>query len=243
MTPGRAACRSDAAATVSVRADVDCAAGRGELAETIAAIIARHTLMRRCDMCLGYTDGRLKRFKVFTMHDSSRFRHSCVRLLTMLLAVLAAAAPTRAQTPAAPSARVTIGGDVGKAFSLTAADLKTMSRTTVKVVDDGARTTVYEGVLLGDVLARAGAPLGRDLSGPALATYVLVTATDGYQVVFAIAEVDPAMSGSEIIVADSINGTPLTGDQGSMRIVAPHDKRAARWVRMLQRIEVVGLRK
>lgn len=111
------------------------------------------------------------------------------------------------------------------------------------MVDDGARTTLYEGVLLGDVLARAGAPLGRDLSGPALATYVLATATDGYQAVFAIAEVDPAMSGSDIIIADSINGAPLPGDQRGMRIVAPHDKRAARWVRMLQRIEVVRLRK
>ena len=74
-----------------------------------------------------------------------------------------------------------------------------------------------------------------------MASYVLASATDGYQAVFALAEADPAFSSSEIIVADTIDGKPLFDYQGPFRIVAPHDKRGARSIRMLQRLEVVRL--
>jgi len=96
-------------------------------------------------------------------------------------------------------------------------------------------------VLLGDVLKRAGAPLGSELSGKALASYVLVTAADGYQVVYSLAEADPGLTETQLLVADTANGAPLAETQGPIRLVAPHDKRAARSVRMLRRIEVVRL--
>jgi DMSO/TMAO reductase YedYZ molybdopterin-dependent catalytic subunit len=102
---------------------------------------------------------------------------------------------------------------------------------------------VYEGVLLGEVLSRAGAPVGADLRGNNVASYVLASARDGYQVLFSLAEVDPAFTGSQIIIADTIDGKPLFDYQGPLRIVAPGDKRGARSVRMLERIEVVRLRK
>jgi len=140
------------------------------------------------------------------------------------------------------AADVVVGGDVPKPFTLTMADLKSMPRTTVTVQQD-SKSTTYEGVLLGEILKRAGAPLGRELSGEAVASYILATATDGYQAVYGLAEADPAFTGSEILVADIIDGKPLFDYQGPMRIVAPHDKRGARSVRMLQRIEVVRLRK
>ena len=98
MSPGSAACRSDAAATVRVRGVADCAAGRGEPAATIVAM-TRHTLTRRAAVWLGYTDGRLKRFKAFTMHDSSRFIHSGVRLLMLLLAGLRPLRTLRSRSP------------------------------------------------------------------------------------------------------------------------------------------------
>ena len=41
------------------------------------------------------------------------------------------------------------------------------------------------------------------LRGDAVASYVVASASDGYQVVFSLAEPDPAFSGSEIIVADT----------------------------------------
>jgi hypothetical protein len=40
-------------------------------------------------------------------------------------------------------------------------------------------TSVYEGVLLSDLVRAAGAPLGKELRGPLLAAYVLAEAKDG----------------------------------------------------------------
>lgn len=133
-----------------------------------------------------------------------------------------------------------IGGDVTPGLTVKPADLKTMPRTTVTVSEEG-RTIAYEGVLVGELLKRAGAPVGRDLSGKAVASYVRATAKDGYQVVFSLAELDPGFTANDIIVADTIDGKPLFDYQGPLRIVAPHDKRGARSIRMLQRIEVVRL--
>ena len=154
-------------------------------------------------------------------------------------------APLRAQTASSPpanaaAATLTIGGDVASPLTLTPAEIKTMPRTTVSV-REGDRQIRYEGVLAGELLKRAGAPVGRDLTGKAIATYVRASATDGYQVVFSIAELDPAFTANDIIVADTVDGKALPAQQGPLRIVAPHDSHASRWVRMLQRLDVVRL--
>jgi DMSO/TMAO reductase YedYZ molybdopterin-dependent catalytic subunit len=162
-----------------------------------------------------------------------------IAVLAGLTAIVAAGATGRAQAPAAASAAsLVIAGDVTQPLTLKPADLRTMPRTTVTVDEEG-RTVIYEGVLVGELLKRAGAPVGRDLSGKAVATYVRASAKDGYQVVFSLAELDPGFTSNDIIVADTIDGKPLFDYQGPLRIVAPHDKRAARSIRMLQRIEVV----
>jgi DMSO/TMAO reductase YedYZ molybdopterin-dependent catalytic subunit len=177
----------------------------------------------------------------------SRAAAACLLVVLSLTAVAVAAAAPRPQAAAAPAVAagaksVAIAGDLAKPFVLTLADLKTMTRKSVIIDEDGKKTT-FEGVLLGDVLARAGAPLGRELSGKAVASYLLASASDGYQAVFALAEADPAFSDSDLIIADTVDGKPLFDYQGPMRLVAPHDKRGARGVRMLERIELVRLRK
>ena len=93
------------------------------------------------------------------------------------------------------------------------------------------------------MLARAGAPLGRELRGKALATYVLAKARDGYQVVFGLAEVDASFANEPILIADKRDGKPLFGYQGPFRLVCPNDKAGARSVRMLETLEIVRLRK
>ena len=101
----------------------------------------------------------------------------------------------------------------------------------------------YDGVLLRDVLEKVGAPLGKELKGKALSTYVLATARDGYAVVYTLTEMDTAFTDSEILLADRMKGQPLSDTQGPFRIVAPSDKKPARSLRMLERIDVVQLRK
>jgi hypothetical protein len=79
---------------------------------------------------------------------------------------------------------LTISGDVPSPLQLKADDLAKMPRETVSVQEEDGTKVQYEGVPLREVLARAGAPLGKELRGKALASYVLAKAHDGYQVVF-----------------------------------------------------------
>lgn len=118
-----------------------------------------------------------------------------------------------------------------------------MPRRRVSVTDEDGRMLTYEGVLVGEILKRAGATVGGEMRGMAMATYVVASASDGYRVVFSLAELDPAMTASEVIVADTVDGKPLFAYQGPFRIVAPRDARPARSIRMLQRLEVVRLGK
>jgi DMSO/TMAO reductase YedYZ molybdopterin-dependent catalytic subunit len=172
--------------------------------------------------------------------------HTLRRQVLLAVAMIAVLAPGRgrAQTPsaAAPEPVLAVGGDVLHPLSLTAADLKAMPRTTVSITEDG-REVKYEGVLVAEVLKRAGVPLGRELTGPAVATYVLASAKDGYQAVFSLPELDPGFTQNDIIIADLIDGKPLFDYQGPFRIIAPHDKKGARGVRMLLRLDIVRLRK
>src|SRR5262245_61297658 len=164
-------------------------------------------------------------------------------VLTVLLLSTADLALIVAQsTPPAPIA-LKVTGDVRTPLSLSPEELKAMPRKRVEVKDQDGRTVAYEGVLVGEILTRAGAKLGSEMRGDAVATYVVASASDGYQVVFSLAELDPAFTGSEVIVADTIDGKPLFAYQGPLRIVAPKDTRAARSIRMLERLEVVQLKK
>lgn len=146
-----------------------------------------------------------------------------------------------ATAPAAAST-LTVSGDVATPLSLTPADLKTLPRKKVEVKTEDGTVNVYEGVLVGELLRMAGVPLGGQLRGNMVSSYVLASASDGYQALFAIAELDPAFTAEDILVADTIDGKPLFAYQGPLRLVAPKDLRGARSVRMLQTLEVVRLR-
>ncbi len=139
--------------------------------------------------------------------------------------------------------QIVISGDIPSRLVLTADDLAKMPRQSVTVPDQDGTKIAYEGVPLGEILKRAGAPLGKDLRGKALASYVLVKAHDGYQVVFTLAEVAPEFANESILVADRRDGKALFGYQGPFRLVCPNDKAGARSVRMLETIEIVRLQK
>lgn len=141
---------------------------------------------------------------------------------------------------AAPSLQIT--GAVRESLTLTADDLAKMPRSTVRMKNDGIEVE-YEGVWLHEVLKRAGVPLGTDLRGKALASYLLAEAKDGYQVVFSLPELDPAFIDNQVLLADKGDGKPLFGAQGPFRLVASKEKRGARSVRMLTKLEIVQLRK
>lgn len=126
------------------------------------------------------------------------------------------------------------------AVPVAAADLAKLPRHTA-ILDNHGKQISYEGALLGDVLAEHGVDLGKGLRGKQLSSYVTALASDGYQVVFALAEFDPTILDSGIIVADKRDGQPLPASEGPFRIVVPRDKRAARSLRLLREIDVVQL--
>jgi DMSO/TMAO reductase YedYZ molybdopterin-dependent catalytic subunit len=134
-----------------------------------------------------------------------------------------------------------IGGAVTMPLVVTAADLKQMPRKTIRVVNthNNNKTEEYGGVPLALFLARAGVPQGDQIRGPWMTAYVLVQAADGYRVIFSLAELDSSFLDSELLVADTMDGAPLAGDEGPYKLIAPHDKRPGRWVRMVQSITVV----
>ena len=151
------------------------------------------------------------------------------------VALLAAACTltTAAYASAQPSIAV-IGLDGRKvAVSLTG-----LERHTLVTADRAGIKTTHEGALLRDVLAKAGVPLGEALRGKALARAVIATAADGYQVAYAIAEVDEAFNDFTILIIDRRDGQPLLPDAGPLQIVVPQDKRPARWIKQVTTLEV-----
>ena len=112
-----------------------------------------------------------------------------------------------------------------------------LERRTVVTEDRGLRTE-FQGVALRDVLIKAGVPFGDALKGPALARVIIASAPDGYRVVYAIAELDAAFTDQIVLLADSRNGKPLLPDNGPWQIIVPNDKRPARWIRQVNKIEV-----
>jgi DMSO/TMAO reductase YedYZ molybdopterin-dependent catalytic subunit len=150
-----------------------------------------------------------------------------------------AASLALAQGAQSPSIQIT--GAVKQAVTLSADDLAQMPRASVHTTNNGMET-VYEGVWIHEVLKKAGVPLGGELRGKALTTYVLAEAQDGYEVLFSVAELDPAFIDNQILIADTANGKPLFGAQGRFRLVASKDKPGARSVRMLTRLQVVQVR-
>ena len=154
---------------------------------------------------------------------------------SMVVSLAVTAAPVAAQQ-GAPS--IAVSGAVPTPLTLTATDLAAMPRASVTTTNNGIATK-YEGVWLAEVLRKAGLPIGNGLRGASLSMYVLAAASDGYQVLFSLGELDPEITDGQYLVADSADGKPLFGEMGAFRLVVPGDKRGARSIRMLASVTVV----
>ena len=167
-------------------------------------------------------------------------------LLLLICSVPAMAqAQAAAQSSAAPAAQPASGtplvvtGDIPTPLSLTLDDLRHMPRKTLTVTNGHThKQETYEGVPLAELLKRAGMPQGESLRGAAMASYVIAEGADGYRALYAAAELDSSFQDSDVIVADTMDGAPLGAREGPLKLIAPHDKRPARWVRMLRSITI-----
>ena len=103
-----------------------------------------------------------------------------------------------------------VAGNVTTPLSISASDLKALPRKTLKVLNPHEnKEETYEGVAVQELLRRAGVPQNDKLRGSAMATCVLAEASDGYTVLYSLAELDSDFQDSEVIIADTMNGSPL----------------------------------
>src|SRR5215471_7838212 len=141
----------------------------------------------------------------------------------------------RAPAPRAAAGDIVfrIGGDVERPQQWTLDDLTTLPRREVRARDRDGTEATFAGVALVDLLRLAGVPLGEKLRGSNMAPYLLVEAADGYRVVFALPELDPAFTERVVLLADHRDGQLLATTEGPLRLVVPDEKRYARWARQV----------
>ncbi|HZZ41026.1 MAG TPA: carboxypeptidase regulatory-like domain-containing protein [Acidobacteriaceae bacterium] len=143
------------------------------------------------------------------------------------------------EAPAAKADVLVIEAGPGERGVFTVASLAEYPQTKVTVFDHHTNKDVtYAGVPLMELLAHLGVVHGKDLKGKALADYVVATGADGYVSVVALGEVDPEFHPGVVLVADELDGKPLDAKTGPFRLVVSEDKRPARSVRNLVKIEV-----
>ena len=162
------------------------------------------------------------------------------RRVVALAAAVTLSAPLvlAAQSAAtATPASLTLVGLDGRTRSVTSADLARLTRhdTTVSAHQVSGR---YSGVALTDLLALVNAPLADSLRGRSLGTYVLAEASDGYRVLFSIAELDAKLTDRVVILADRKDGQPLPAAEGPYRLIVPGERRPARWACQVVRISL-----
>jgi hypothetical protein len=117
------------------------------------------------------------------------------------------------------------------------ATLAALPHTTVSVFNAHAKANQnYSGVPLIDLLAKVGVPAKP--GGAELKMYAVAAGSDGYEVVYSLGELSPALHDGTVIVADSEDGKPIT-DDGPLKLVATGEKMPARWVRNLVAVRVL----
>lgn len=154
----------------------------------------------------------------------------------LILLLLIAGFGTRAQTK---EAVVKVTGEVTNPLTIGRADLQQYKQTTVTRKDRDGKDHIYSGVILSEILTKAGVTLGPELRGENLAKYLLVEASDGYQVLFALAELDKGFTDRMIILADKIDGQPLAPADGPFRIIVQDEKKPARCIKQVTAMKVM----
>ena len=164
------------------------------------------------------------------------------KLLILFFAVIAlhTIKPLTAQAQtAAHEATVKITGEVTTPLEINVTELQKFNQTAVVRKDKDGNDHNFSGVLLAEILQRAGATMGPQLKGENLTKYLLVGASDGYQVMFALAELDKSFTDRLIILADKMDNKPLPPADGPFRIIVQDEKKPARCIKQVTSMRVV----
>lgn len=94
---------------------------------------------------------------------------------------------------------------------------------------------IFEGVPLLDLLNKAGIE-------PDLDTVFLISAPDGYRSLLSYGELLFTSQGKNVIIADRAAGQPIM-ENGRFNLIVPDDLAADRWVKAVNKIEVIRLKR
>ena len=136
-----------------------------------------------------------------------------------------------------------MSGEVPTPLELRLNDLSKMPRKEASLKDKDGTIHVYTGVSIRDILAKVGAPSGKELHGENISKYLLAKCKDGYQVLFSLAELDASIADKNVIVADTMDGKPLAESKGPLRIVAEGEKKPARSSYQLESLVIGQIKK
>ncbi len=170
---------------------------------------------------------------------------------SLLLLLASAGSLFAAPGTAAPgdgAAVLQVAGALPRAGALKLADLEAMSPSSATWSMHDERHEVY-GVPLERVLTRFGfepGPMGKDVPkrekrrGWRLA--VRASAADGFEAVFSCAELFESMGATRAMIIWKVDGKPLAGERGPLRLVVLTDKEPSRSIYGVRSIEVLDLR-
>lgn len=163
--------------------------------------------------------------------------------IVVALLGLCSSAGIAAQAASPVTTTITVAGNVAQSLSLTVDDLKRYSARQIDYIPaqtehkaGSVPSRRYTGCLLRDVLAVAK-PLEnkpRELRK----SYIVATASDGYEVVFSWAELFVSPLGDNVFVVYERDGAPLPDDEGRIALIVLTDLRPVRHVKWLKALTV-----
>jgi DMSO/TMAO reductase YedYZ molybdopterin-dependent catalytic subunit len=137
---------------------------------------------------------------------------------------------------------ITISGDGLDTYTVNRTLFQEMKQSVVMAKAHDEKVHRYTGIRLADLLTKAGVMLGDSAKRATIMRYVVVTATDNYKVIFAMPEIDPLFANRTIILANREDRKPLITENGPYQMIVPGEKKHARWIRQVTKIEVVSLK-
>ena len=177
-----------------------------------------------------------------TTRGGPRYRLLVAAGFAVLLGTAGASGPGPA-----PTARLVVTGSVQAPRTLALADLRTLPIRRVEdqrqlrlggsSAPEPAAVRSYTGVLLRDIVAAAKPT--EDGRHDLRRSVVVVTASDGYRVVFSWPELFLSPIGDGALVVFERDGAPLAADEGPLAVVSLRDTQPGpRHVKWLERIEL-----
>ena len=144
------------------------------------------------------------------------------------------------RSPTAHCQQLTIQTESGRQV-LSRVDLESLPHVKITASEHSSASVTFEGVMLKSVLEKAGVTFGESMKGKRLTSCLLVEGADGYRVVIALPEMDPAFTDKQTVLVFLRDGKPLGEKEGPYRVVIPNEKRMARWVRQVTTLRIVAV--